>query len=660
MTKQRTTRAWGPVVLWGAAAAGVVGLAIYCAASGSQRYVETADTYPGLLINFMATAGYFLAALCGACVVGGRVYVLIGAQPDAAGKIDAGVYRAHLLVQRAAVAWAVIAAVMVAVTAADGSGAGIGRLLATGAVWDVITTLEQPRAWIVVVLCAALAAVPSLRWLGQCLLLIPALIGVVAVPVVGNAGQGPNHDYGTSCVIVFWVAVAVWLGVKASCVNSIGRPGEVAAVRSDAVLRQRLAQLQVVCGAVALGYGAVLLGLLLPPRFVFTTGYGQLAVMATILVAASWAVDVWTLLRLRRDPVRLGAVAGVLTSVTLIGAVAVISAMATRTAPGLLAHKFTAWDVLLGYQLPDPPNAIRLLTVWRFDPLIGVAAILAAIVYVAGVLRLRRRGDRWPPAQTLCWLGGCAGLLIVSSSGLKAYGSAMFSVHMVEHMSLNMFLPVLLVLGTPVTLALRALPSAGQGSPPGPREWLLRLIHSRLTRFLAHPVVAFLLFVVSLYLVYFTPVFDTLARYHWGHELMSVHFLMTGYLFFWVIIGDDPGPRRLPFLARLGLLFAVMPFHAFFGIATMSMTSLIGGTFYRYLSLPWLPDLNHDQWVGGAIAWASSEVPVIIVVVVLVAQWARSDRREANRTDRRADGDYGDDELAAYNAMLAELARTRR
>ena len=195
---------------------------------------------------------------------------------------------------------------------------------------------------------------------------------------------------------------------------------------------------------------------------------------------------------------------------TLTAAVAVISAMATRTAPGLLAHKFTAWDILLGYQLPDPPNAIRLLVVWRFDTLIGVAAILAAIVYLVGVLRLRRRGDRWPMPQTLCWLGGCAGLLIVSSSGLKAYGSAMFSVHMVEHMSLNMFLPVLLVLGTPVTLALRALPPARQGSPPGPREWLLKLIHSRVTRFLAHPVVAFLLFVVSLYLVYFTPVFDTL------------------------------------------------------------------------------------------------------------------------------------------------------
>jgi cytochrome c oxidase assembly factor CtaG len=659
-TPQRRLVAWGPLLWLAGAGAGVGGLVIYCAASGSRRYVETGNTYPGLFISCAATAGYFLAAICGGCVVGGRVFVLIGARPDAAGTIDAGVYRAHLLVQRAAVAWAVIAAVMVVVATADGSGVGIGRLLTSGAIADVITALEQPRAWIVVALCAAAAAVPSLRWIGQCVLLVPALIGMVAVPVVGNAGQGPNHDYGTSSVMVFWVAVAVWAGVKLSWVDSMGRVGEVAAVRSDPVFRRRLGQLQVVCGAVALTYGLVLLTLLLPPRYVFTTGYGHLAVAATILLTASWLIDFATMIGVRRERDRPVTVYTAVASLMLIAAVAVIAAMATRTAPGLLTHRFTAWDILLGYHLPDPPNAVRLVTVWRFDPLIGLASILASLVYLAGVLRLRRRGDRWPLAKTLSWLAGCAGLLIVSSSGLKAYGSAMFSAHMVEHMSLNMFLPVLLVLGTPVTLALRALPPAGQGSPPGPREWLVALIHSRVTRFFAHPVVAFLLFVVSLYLVYFTPVFDTLARYHWGHELMSIHFLVTGYLFFWVIIGDDPGPRRLPFLARLGLLFAVMPFHAFFGIATMTMTGLIGGTFYRYLSLPWLSDLNHDQWVGGAIAWASSEVPVIIVVVVLVAQWARSDRREANRIDRRADSDYADDELAAYNAMLAELARTRR
>jgi cytochrome c oxidase assembly factor CtaG len=651
---------YGRLVLAGGVVAAMVGLAVYCAASGVQRYAEIGDSYPGAPTSFAATIGSFLAAICGGCVLGGRLFVVVGARPDAAGRIDAGVFRAHLLVQRAAIVWMVIAAVMVVVAAADRSGVGVGRLLSSGAIGDAVTALEQPRAWIVVLVCAALAAIPSLRWVGQCVLMVPAVIGVVAVAVTGNAGQGPNHDYATSSVIVFWVAVAFWVGVKAAWVNSLGRVDEVAAVRSDPVFRRRLGQVEVVCGALALAYGGFLLGLLLPARFVFTTGYGRLAVFAAILLAGVWAIDVVTLIGMRRSPLRTPTVSGAVTMVMLLAAVAAISAMATRTAPGLLAHNFTVWDVLLGYRLPDPPNAILLITVWRFDTLIGVGPVVAALVYLWGVLRLHRRGDRWPPARTACWITGCVLLLIVSSSGVKAYGSAMFSMHMVEHMSLNMFLPVLLVLGTPVTLALRALSAAGDDGPPGPREWLRRLIHSPLTRFFGHPVVAFLLFVVSLYVVYFTPLFDTLARYHWGHELMSIHFLLVGYLFFWVIIGDDPGPRRLPYLGRLGLLFAVMPFHAFFGIATMTMTTLIGGTFYRYLSLPWLPNLNHDQWLGGAIAWASSELPVIIVVVVLVAQWARSDRREATRRDRRADSGYADDELAAYNAMLAELARMRR
>ena len=280
--------------------------------------------------------------------------------------------------------------------------------------------------------------------------------------------------------------------------------------------------------------------------------------------------------------------------------------------------------------------------------------------YAYGYLRLRRRGDRWPTGRLLAWLLGCLLLLFTSSSGVRAYGSAMFSVHMAEHMILNMFVPVLLVLGGPVTLALRVLPAAGNGRPPGPREWLLWLVHSRLTAFLSHPVTAFVLFVGSLYAVYFSPIFDTLVRYHWGHEVMSVHFLVVGYLFYWGIIGIDPGPRRLPFLGRLGLLFAVMPFHAFFGIATMTMTSTIGTRFYRYVGLPWLDGIAADQHLGGAIAWGSSELPVIVVVVALVAQWARQDRRAAIRSDRHSDSAYADDDLDAYNAMLRELARTRR
>lgn len=414
--------------------------------------------------------------------------------------------------------------------------------------------------------------------------------------------------------------------------------------------------IEVTCGAVAVVYGAMLLWVLLSPGSLTGSAYGRAAIAVAVMLLVVLGNDVARLAFPSRNGTRYNGIE----ATAMVAAVALIASMATQAAPRLLNHQFTAWDVFLGYALPDPPSVGRFLTVWRFDTLLGVGAMVLAALYAVGVVRLRRRGDSWPVGRLIAWLAGCVLLLVASSSGVRAYGSAMFSVHMGEHMALNMFIPVLLVLGGPVTLAMRALPSASEDEPPGPREWLLWLVHSKATAYLAHPVVAFILFVASLYAVYFTPIFDTLVRYHWGHELMSLHFLIVGYVFFWAIIGIDPGPRRLPFLGRLGLLFAVMPFHAFFGIATMTMTSIIGGDFYRSVDLPWLSSLSADQHMGGAIAWGSSELPVIAVVVALVAQWARQDRRAASRSDRHADSSYAEDDLDAYNKMLQELARTRR
>jgi cytochrome c oxidase assembly factor CtaG len=509
------------------------------------------------------------------------------------------------------------------------------RLVGNAALGDAIAASEMSRAWIAVALAALAVAICirlSLRWVMHFALLVPALIGVVAVPVSGNAGQGPDHDYATSTVIVFAATLAALTGVKVAA--AISPPA--------AELARRVRVVETVCGAAALGYGAVLLSLMTDSADLAGTAYGRAGLAAAALLVLAFS---------RRRVVGALAVTAV---------VALSASMATQTAPRLLAHRFTTWDVFLGYALPDPPSALRILTVWRFDTFIGVGALALAAAYLLGFLRLRRRGDDWPVGRLVAWVAGCLVLVFTAGSGVKAYGSAMFSVHMAEHMTLNMFVPVLLVLGGPVTLALRALTPAGDGQPPGPREWVLWLVHSKVTAFLAHPVTAFVLFVASLYVVYFTPLFNALVRHHWGHELMSVHFLLTGYLFFWGIIGIDPGPRRLPFLGRLGLLFAVMPFHAFFGIATMAMTSVIGGQFYRDVALPWLPSLGADQHLGGAIAWSSSELPVVLVVVALVVQWAREDRRAATRSDRHADSGYADDELDAYNAMLRELSRNRR
>ena len=629
------------------------GLIWYALASGQHVYAVKGDPYPGAATAMAEPLGYFVATLTGFVCLGGLLYVLVVARPDARLVIDEKVFRAHLLVEWSSVVWAVTAAAMVVVQAANDAGVPAARLLGSGALGDAILVSEMSRAWIAVALAGVVVAVCvrlSLRWVTHFVLLVPALVGVVAVPVSGNAGQGPDHDYATSAAIVFAVALAALTGVKVA--SAISPPA--------AELARRVLVVDTVCGAAALGYGAVLLSLLTSSANLGGTAYGRAGAAASVLLILVWVGDVVSLAlsRSRRQPA--SGTRGTVGALAMTAVVGLISSMATQTAPRLLAHRFTTWDVFLGFALPNPPNALRILTLWRFDTLIGIGALALAAGYVLGFVRLRRRGDTWPVGRLVAWTAGCLILAFTSGSGVKAYGSAMFSVHMAEHMTLNMFVPVLLVLGGPVTLALRALTPAGDGQPPGPREWLLWLVHSKVTASLAHPVTAFVLFVASLYVVYFTPFFNTLVRYHWGHELMSLHFLLVGYLFFWSIIGIDPGPRRLPFLGRLGLLFAVMPFHAFFGIATMAMTSVIGGQFYRDVGLPWLSSLGGDQHLGGAIAWGSSELPVVLVVVALVAQWAREDRRAASRSDRHADSGYADDELDAYNAMLRELSRNRR
>ena len=310
----------------------------------------------------------------------------------------------------------------------------------------------------------------------------------------------------------------------------------------------------------------------------------------------------------------------------------------------------------IGYDFAGPPTVARILFDWRFDLVFGTAAIVFAAVYLAGVIRLRRRGDAWPVGRTVAWLLGCAVLLFTTSSGLGRYMPAMFSMHMSAHMLLSMLTPILLVLGAPVTLALRALPAAGKGNPPGPREWLLDGLHSRWSRFFTNPVVATVMFVVGFYALYFGGIFDVAVSHHGAHVLMNLHFLMSGYLYYWVVIGVDPAPRQLPPVAKIAMVFATLPLHAFFGVVMMGMKRVLGESFYRSLGLSWHTDLVGDQHLGGGIAWAAGEVPLMVVMVALLVQWSRSDRRTAKRLDRAADRDH-DADLAAYNAMLAELAR---
>ncbi|MWD30578.1 copper resistance protein CopD, partial [Aquicoccus sp. SCR17] len=158
-------------------------------------------------------------------------------------------------------------------------------------------------------------------------------------------------------------------------------------------------------------------------------------------------------------------------------------------------------------------------------------------------------------------------------------GRVLFSAHMVGHMTLTMLSPVFLVLGAPITLALRALPSRTDGTR-GPREWILWIVHSPWGRFITNPIVAGVNFAGSILVFYYTDFFRFSLETHVGHEFMNVHFLLTGFLFALVMIGSDPLPRRPPYALRLVLLMATMIFHAFIGVAMTSSTGLMQASWF--------------------------------------------------------------------------------
>ncbi|CAA9380325.1 MAG: Cytochrome c oxidase caa3-type assembly factor CtaG_BS (unrelated to Cox11-CtaG family) [uncultured Nocardioidaceae bacterium] len=281
-------------------------------------------------------------------------------------------------------------------------------------------------------------------------------------------------------------------------------------------------------------------------------------------------------------------------------------------------------------QLP-PFEVSRILTEWGIDPFLNVLTVWVAGAYLYGVWVLRSRGDSWSLARTFSFVVvGMGSFYVVTSSGIAAYDSALLSVHMVQHMALSMLVPLALALGAPVTLALRVLPRR-------PRRWLLAVLHSRLVTVLSFPPLAFALFVLSPWLLYFSSWYDATLTSAFVHEMMHVHLVLVGSLFLWPLVGVDPVPGRVSYPFRMMLMVLTLPFHAFLGVTIMGQEELIGGDWYTSLPMDWLPSPVDDQHLAGGILWGTGDVVGIVFFLVLFAQWVRSSMREAEREDRRLD-----------------------
>jgi cytochrome c oxidase assembly factor CtaG len=302
---------------------------------------------------------------------------------------------------------------------------------------------------------------------------------------------------------------------------------------------------------------------------------------------------------------------------------------------------------------PDAPVSWSRLVELHIQPVpvFPLICVILLAAYAAAVVRLRRRQIVWPVGRTISFTIGVAVLWMVTATGVEGYGMLLFSVHMFQHMVLTMLVPILLLLGAPVTLALRALPARGRGSAL--RRLTLRWLHSRVFAILSSLPSRWFWLLSSLYGVYFTPIFDVMMGSAWGHYAMLLHFLLTGALFFAPLVAADPVPGRAHPIMRMLELFVGIPFHAFFGIVLMSASTPIVDFFTRPPD-GWRVNVLDDQETAGGIAWIFTDVPTLIVIMIIFGQWVIAEHRAGRHRDRRT-RDH-DPELQAYNDWLAGLS----
>ncbi|MCU1688300.1 MAG: copper resistance domain protein, partial [Jatrophihabitantaceae bacterium] len=391
------------------------------------------------------------------------------------------------------------------------------------------------------------------------------------------------------------------------------------------------------------------------------TDYGVLVVLKLVATIALLGAGAWHRRHAlgvlaggaRRGFVRLAAGECALLAATMGLAVAL-----SRTPPPPRLESETLAESLLGFPMPAPLTWGRVLLDWYPEPLFLLAGLTGIGLYLLGVIRLRRNGVHWPLSRTLPWLAGCLIVIFAMCSGLARYAPVLAWVHMMQHLLLAIYAAPLLVLGAPVTLALRAIKPASDPGLSGPREILQSALGSRFSRVITNPFLALAVFAGSTFVVFYSGLYELMLRSHVGHLAISAHFLLSGYLFYWVIIGMDPGPHRASPPTRLILLLISAIAHTVFGVSLMASESALGGNWFASLGRTWGPTVVEDTQTAGAVAWTFGELPFVVILGVLLFAWARDDEREQRRRDRAADikGSAEADAIVDYNAMLARLS----
>ena len=574
------------------------------------------------------------------------------------GKLQSSAEKLRKFGTIAATIWLVTSLLEISLTLANILGSSLGPALEPTTFRSFITQVELGKFLFAQSIAAAIVLV-GIRFVTSALQSIVflgiTLLGLVAPVFQSHAAASGSHALAIGSLVVHVVALALWVG--GLCAITLLADGD------RRVALPRFSQLALWTAIAVVISGVANAWSRLDFAQAWSTSYARVVVAKAVITIVIIAIAYSQRRKLAQG---VNSSRSLLTKilmyeVLLMGTVIALGSWLSKSQPPVGADVgYSAAVSIVGFAPPAEPTLLRILGAYEPDALMIALLVTLVALYIKGVVILKKRGDAWPVGRTIAFAFGIAAIDFATSGGLGVYALFSFEYHMIAHMVLGMLAPIGLVLGAPLTLALRTLPQGRTPDERGVRGSLLAALHSRYSAVITNPVVALALFDGSLFVLYFTDLFGNLMQNHAGHFFMNIHFLLAGYLFFHVIIGIDPNPRKVPHIVRIVILFAAMSIHAFFAISLLATTTLIDGGYYKSIATPWVTDLLASQHAAGSVAWAMGEIPVIFAIAATFIQWMRDDSREAKRIDRneaRMAAMGEPDELAHYNNYLSQLQR---
>ena len=562
----------------------------------------------------------------------------------------------------AALTWALATGLSIIATLANILGTDLSGALDPTSMRSFISQITLGKYMFAQLCLALLVASVAIRIKGVAganALLLLSLAAIIAPVFESHSASSGSHALAIGSLVVHVVAISLWVGGLVA----------ITFLKADdrAIALPRFSALALWAAIAVSASGTANAWARLNFQSAWNSDYARLVILKILFTAVLIFFGYLNRRQLKGSLKLNGKQLGRLLSVevlimtitTFVG-----SKLSTMQPPArAVSTQFDPGLAVAGIVTPPPPNLWRLISLYDPDALMIGVLVTAVALYIRGVIILTRRGDKWPVGRTVAFALGISAIDYATSGGLGVYAKFSFEYHMIAHMLLGMVAPIGIVLGAPITLALRTLPQGRTSEERGVRGTLIALLHSKPAAVFTNPVSALALFDGSLFVLYMTPLFGNLMQSHLGHLVMSVHFLLAGILFFHVIIGIDPNPRKVPHIVRIVILFAAMSIHAFFAVALLSTTTMLDQGYFASLQTPWNLDLLADQRAAGSVAWAMGEIPILLALVATFIQWMRDDSRETKRIDRneaRMAAMGEPDELAKYNAYLSSLAEQDR